>query len=80
MKNWKTESEAREFIKKLVAEYYHDFKEDKGGFKEGDRISYAARVYDEREMCALADAMLDFWLTTGRFAESFERSSPLFSG
>ena len=43
MKNWETESEAREFIKNLVAEYYHDFKENKDGFKAGDRISYAAR-------------------------------------
>lgn len=80
MKNWETEAEAREFIKKLVAEYYHDFKENTDGFKAGDRISYAARVYDEMEMCALADAMLDFWLTTGRFAESFERKFAAFLG
>ena len=80
MKNWETEAEARDFIKKLVAEYYHDFKEDKGTFTAGDRISYAARVYDEKEMCALADAMLDFWLTTGRFAEQFERDFAEFLG
>ena len=24
-------------------------------------------------MCALTDAMLDFWLTTGRFSEQFEK-------
>ncbi|MBD5137882.1 MAG: lipopolysaccharide biosynthesis protein RfbH [Ruminococcus sp.] len=80
MKNWETEAEAREFIKKAVSEYYHDFKKDSGGFSNGDRIPYAARVYDEKEMCALADAMLDFWLTTGRFAERFEKDFADFLG
>ncbi|MBR1723693.1 MAG: lipopolysaccharide biosynthesis protein RfbH, partial [Ruminococcus sp.] len=46
---------------------------EEGGFKEGDRIPYASRVYDEKEMCSLTDAMLDFWLTAGRFSEQFER-------
>jgi len=73
MSEWKSEAEARETIKALVAEYYHDFKEKKTDFREGDRINYAARVFDEREMCALTDAALDFWLTTGRFAERFEQ-------
>ena len=73
MSNWKTEEEARIKIKDLVTEYYHDFKESKTPFKAGDRISYASRVFDEKEMCALTDAMLDFWLTTGRFADEFER-------
>ncbi len=74
MKNWKNEQEAREKIKALVSEYYHDFKEKKEPFKEGDRISYASRVFDDSEMCALTDAMLDFWLTTGRFSDEFEKN------
>jgi len=73
MSNWNNEAEAREQIKALVAEYYHDFKEKKDDFKEGDRISYAGRVFDEKEMQALTDATLDFWLTTGRFADQFEK-------
>lgn len=68
-----TESEAREQIKALVGNYYHTFKEKKGAFKPGDRISYASRVFDEKEMKSLTDAMLDFWLTTGRFADQFEK-------
>lgn len=79
-KYWETEAEARELIKTLAAEYYHDFKENKEKFKAGDRISYAARVYDEREMCALTDAMLDFWLTSGRFADQFEKKFGDFLG
>ena len=74
MKNWNSEAEAREKIKGLVAEYYQDFKEKKGSFKPGDRISYASRVFDDKEMCALTDAMLDFWLTTGRFSDQFEKA------
>ena len=73
MANWTSEAQAREQIKALVAEYYRDFKQNKTGFQPGDRIVYASRVFDEKEMCALTDAMLDFWLTTGRFAEEFER-------
>ena len=72
MADWKNETEAREQIKSLVADYYHDFKEKKEPYRRGDRISYASRVFDEREMQALTDAMLDFWLTTGRFSDQFE--------
>lgn len=76
MANWKNENEAREEIKSLVAEFYHKFKEpkeSKENFKPGDRVSYASRVYDEKEMQSLTDAMLDFWLTTGRFSDEFEK-------
>lgn len=73
MSNWETEKDAREQIKNLVKKYYHDFIENKGSYEDGDRIPYAARVFDEKEMCALTDATLDFWLTTGRFAEEFEK-------
>lgn len=73
MSKWNNETEAREMIKELVSDYYHDFKEKKDEFKPGDRISYASRVFDEKEMCSLTDAMLDFWLTTGRFSDEFEK-------
>lgn len=73
MVSWSNEAEAREKIKELVKEYYHDFKEIKADFVSGDRINYASRVFDEREMCSLTDAVLDFWLTTGRFANQFEK-------
>ena len=33
----------------------------------------AGRVFDEEDLASLVDASLDFWLTTGRFAEQFER-------
>lgn len=67
------EIEARAKIKELVTEYYHLFKESNNSYSPGDRITYAARVFDEKEMCALTDATLDFWLTTGRFSDQFEK-------
>ena len=72
-REWKNEEEARLEITGLVAEYYHAFKEDKREYRQGDRIPYAGRVYDEKEMCRLTEAVLDFWLTSGRFVDEFER-------
>lgn len=73
--HWADEAEARSEIKELVGEYYRQFKKPmtEKVFQPGDRISYASRVYDEKEMQSLTDAMLDFWLTTGRFADQFEK-------
>ena len=72
---WNSEAEARAQIKGLVAQYYSDYKKPQQNkpYTEGDRIPYAARVYDEREMCNLTDALLDFWLTSGKFTEEFEK-------
>lgn len=83
MERWKSEEEARNQIKELVASYYEQFKkpiESKEGFIPGDRISYAGRVYDEKEMQALTDAALDFWLTTGRYADQFESAFAKYLG
>jgi CDP-6-deoxy-D-xylo-4-hexulose-3-dehydrase len=49
-------------------------------FKEGDRLSYAGRVFDEREVLNLVDASLEFWLTTGRYSEQFEERYAKFLG
>lgn len=74
MDRWENEEDARNEIKLLVKEFYKDFKvpNTSHSFKQGDRIAYAGRVFDEEEMMYLTDAMLDFWLTSGRFSEQFE--------
>ena len=77
---WNSEKEARADILQAVADYYHEFKEDEKEFKPGERITYAARVYNEKEMCSLVDSALDFWLTTGRFAEQFEKEFAAWMG
>ena len=82
MKQWNSEAEAREQIRAMVAAYYDEFKrpQQEKPFTPGDRIAYASRVYDEREMCSLVDSALDFWLTTGRFSEQFEREFAAWIG
>ena len=68
----KTEEEARKEILSAVEEYYQTFHAKKKEFREGDRISYASRVYNQEEMCNLVDSALEFWLTSGRYTQQFE--------
>ena len=69
----KTEAEARKEILALVEEYAERYREKKKPFQPGDRISYASRVYDHKEMVNAADAVLEFWLTSGRYSDLFEK-------
>jgi len=63
--------EIRKKILGLVSEYHHQTL--KSEFQPGkSNIPFAGRVYDEEEIINLVDASLDFWLTTGRYAEEFE--------
>jgi len=58
-----------------VARYYkgvHRPNHEKQFIPGKSAIHYAGRVYDEKEMCNLVDASLDFWLTAGRYSETFE--------
>ena len=43
-------------------------------------IPYAGRVFDDDELVHLVEAALDFWLTTGRFANQFEREFARYFG
>ena len=69
----KTEKEAREEILALVKEYCDTYHNQKKPFEDGDRISYASRVYDSKEMVNLVDSSLEFWLTSGRYTDEFEK-------
>jgi len=68
-----TEAQAKEVILDSVSEFYKKYHK-RQDYKEGDRISYAARVYDSEEMCNLVDAALEFWLTSGRYTAEFEKA------
>ncbi len=68
----KTEVQARQEILELVGEYCDRFHQKKQ-YKEGDRIPYASRVYDRHEMMNLVDSSLEFWLTSGRYTDAFEK-------
>ena len=76
----KTEQEARQEILDLVKEYCDTYHNKKGNFKEGDRIPYASRVYDHDEMVNLVDSSLEFWLTSGRYTDEFEKKLAKYLG
>lgn len=61
----------KEEILRLVSEYYAKYHK-KNNYKEGERIPYASRVYDNEEMVNLVDSSLEFWLTSGRYTDEFE--------
>nr|WP_314465799.1 lipopolysaccharide biosynthesis protein RfbH [uncultured Clostridium sp.] len=73
MSDKKTEKEAREEILALVKEYCDTYHNQKKPFEDGDRIPYASRVYDSKEMVNLVDSSLEFWLTSGRYTDEFEK-------
>ena len=75
----KTKEEANKEILNSVKEYYKTFMV-KPEYKDGDRISYASRVFDEKEMMNLADSMLEFWLTSGRYTDQFEKQLGQYLG
>ena len=67
-------------IDAAVKYYKHVHKKNKKPFTPGDYIPYAGRVFDEKEIANLIDSSLDFWLTTGRYAEKFEKEFAAFLG
>ncbi len=75
-----TENESREQILRAVKEYCDTYHNKDTGYKEGDRIPYASRVYDSDEMVNLVDSALEFWLTSGRYTDEFERELGKYLG
>lgn len=66
-------------ILSLVKQYYKNYHVRKE-YEEGDRISYAGRFYGEEEMVNLVDSSLEFWLTSGRYTDKFEKEFGEFLG
>ena len=69
----------RQEILKKVGEFYTLAHADRS-FTPGEKVHYAGRVYDARELVNMVDAVLDFWLTLGRFADEFEGQLAEFLG
>ena len=70
----------RRQILELVADYCNKYHNQNKDFTEGDRIPYASRVYDSEEMVNLVDSALEFWLTSGRYTDEFERALAEYLG
>lgn len=75
-----TPPQLRAQILELVAQY-HEVAFAPRAFVPGETpIPPSGKVFDADEMVRLTDSALDFWLTTGRFAEQFEKNLAAFFG
>ncbi len=72
--------ELRDRIRALVAEYYLEAFPSPAFVPGTSPVPISGRVFDEQELELLVDSSLDFWLTTGRFAEQFERELAKVAG
>lgn len=67
-----TPASLRTRIFELVRQY-HDLAFASQAFQPGtSAVPCAGRVFDAEDLVSLTDSALDFWLTTGRFADAFE--------
>ncbi len=70
------EQRLRQEILDKVGEYYREIHQPEADqeFQPGvSRVPYGGRVYDEKEMVNLVDSALEFWLTSGRYTDQFEK-------
>lgn len=72
--------ELRDKILALVQEYYEETYADETFVAGETAVPVSGRVFDADEMIHLVDSSLDFWLTTGRYAEQFEQEFARFLG
>jgi len=75
-----TEKQARAQILHMVREYCNTFHNIKKEFQPGDKVVYASRIYGQEEMHNLVDAALEFWLTSGRYTDEFEKRFSKYLG
>ena len=64
--------ELRSQILGLVSEYQREAFPERPFVAGISAVPVSGKVFDDHELRLLVDASLDFWLTTGRYAEEFE--------
>ncbi|MCB9062375.1 MAG: lipopolysaccharide biosynthesis protein RfbH [Halobacteriovoraceae bacterium] len=69
----------RQKILDLVKEF-HNEKQNASFVPGKSPIPVSGKVYNETDLCHLVDASLDFWLTTGRYNDSFEKKMREYFG
>ena len=72
--------ELRQEILGLVARYQAKALTPKPFIAGESPVQVSGRVFDSAEVVSLVDSALDFWLTTGRFADEFEQNFAKFMG
>jgi len=70
----------REQIHSLVAEFYQAQYPPKPFIEGESAVPVSGRVFDAEDIQSLVESSLDFWLTTGRFANQFEREFARYFG
>jgi len=66
-----TEKELRDEILEKTKQLYLLREEEKSFVPGKTRVHYAGRVFDEKEMQAVVNSALDFWLTLGKNGDRF---------
>jgi len=61
----------REQIYESIIHYYNNNYKQKEFIPGISKVNYAGRVFNEEELLYAVDAVLDYWLTEGRFSEDF---------
>lgn len=73
-------SELKDKIFKSAKEYFTE-KWPTKPFQAGqDYIPVSGKVFDSEDLISLLDSSLDFWLTSGRFANEFEKKFGAYTG
>lgn len=76
-----TKEQLQEEIIEKVREYYALAHASRQEFIPGaSRVNYAGRVFDEREMANATQAVLEFWLTSGKWTKEFENKLAAYLG
>jgi CDP-6-deoxy-D-xylo-4-hexulose-3-dehydrase len=72
--------EIRIAIKNLATEYFAESFTPKPFCAGNSPVQVSGKVFDEADLHSLLDSSLDFWLTTGRFADEFEKKFAQYLG
>ena len=64
--------EIRAAMRRLITEYYEEVFAGIPFTPGESPVPVSGRVFDQKDMFAIVESGLDFWLTAGRFAELFE--------
>jgi CDP-6-deoxy-D-xylo-4-hexulose-3-dehydrase len=65
-------NEIRAAIEQLTTEYYQEAHREQTFTPGESPVPVSGRVFDDKDMFAIVESGLDFWLTAGRFADLFE--------
>ena len=77
------DEELRNRVREAVGDFYRAAHEPRqqAPFIPGESpVPVSGKVYDGEDMATVMEAVLDFWLTTGRFAAAFEKNFSDFLG